>query len=118
MTISMLCKNCAYFSPQGECRRFKYNDLVTGTTRFHNAYTARYTSYMCGEKAKHYVEPEKESYTILKNPDGVSGLVTPVIMCSPEGCSVVLNSGGFDDYQEIVYMGMEYDDNVEINDVY
>lgn len=130
---SQLCKNCAHFTNSGECKRFKYNDLVTGATRYHNAYTARYTQSMCGKQAVHYIEPCHEPYEIVKHVDALSAIsrtnpsitdekvgdvVVPIIICSAEGCNVVYNSGGFDDSHDIVYMGMEYADEVELNDVY
>lgn len=124
------CKNCIHFTPNNECMRFKCNDLVYGTVKYQNVRVARYTPSLCGERALHYKERPQISYERVmntyshdnsgQNTDKLTGIVTPVIVCSAEGCSIVYNSGGFDDNEEVVYMGMEYDNDhtTTLNDVY
>lgn len=124
------CKNCIHFTSNNECMRFRYNDLVFGIVKYEDARVARYTTSMCGEKAFHYKERPHVSYErvmstsldsfVYEKSDTLrTGLITPVIVCSAEGCSIVYNSGGFDENDEVVYMGMEYDnEHTTMNDVY
>lgn len=79
MVNQVLCKNCVYFTPRGECKMFKYVDLVTGNTHYQSAHKSRYSDTMCTKNATKYV-PKKDAVT------------THTIICSPEGCGVVITN--------------------------
>lgn len=107
--VQVICRNCAHYTPRGECKMFRYVDLVTGVQRYHSAHKARYSDNMCTKEGHKYV-PKKEAIT------------THTIVCSPEGCGVVItNVTSIETKQDLLsYDGIVYNscDDDRVNDVY
>lgn len=114
MASSVLCKNCVHYTPRGECRLFKYTDLISGKQRSYSAYQARYSHEMCTRSGQYF----KARDCPLDSADETQ---SHVIICSPEGgCGVIANPK----YNNMFVSGTKYDaflnsdDEYDSNDVY
>lgn len=86
------CKDCVHFSSsRNECKRYKFHDIVNGGLKNHSAYHARYNESMCSQTGRNF-EPK-----ITVRPASIKEGYIPTILCSAEGCGVVVNKGLFNE---------------------
>lgn len=108
MANQLLCKNCVNYTPRGECKMFKYVDLVTGNSHYQSAHKARYSDIMCTKDGTYFV-PKKDDVT------------THTIICSPEGgcCVVITNIKSYNqNTNSISYDAIVYDNSYDDGDLY
>jgi hypothetical protein len=93
MTNIIICKNCVHYTLRGECKVFKYIDLVTGNNKNYSAYQARYSTDMCTRDGYYYKTKERTKDIPLN----IDKTHSHVIICSTEGgCGVIANPNYID----------------------
>lgn len=95
-----LCKDCRLFTSAGNCRKFRYTDVVHGGVKNYNAYVARMAENLCSLNGKHFIPKEP----VVNS--------SPMIMCSGEGCGVIVDIDLVDMMDNTrTYLGMSSSDD-------